>query len=66
MVLMQDTISANGANFSNYYLFRPDGHEDQLGPNSIVETYLTKQDGIIAFKHLSGKWWTKVKKRKPS
>jgi hypothetical protein len=61
--LMRDTIFTNETSFSNYFMFRPNGHEDLLQPNSIIELYMTKQDGIIALKYLNGKWWTKVKRQ---
>ncbi len=60
-VLRTDTITANNLMFTNYYSIRPTNYAEQKDPNSVSEIYMTKMDGIIAYKNLSGTWWTKSK-----
>lgn len=55
-----DTVSTKSITFTNYYLFRPDDYKYLKDKNSISQIYMTKHDGIIAFKSLDGSWWTKA------
>lgn len=59
-VLSTDTIKANGLIFTNYYSFRPENYSEKKDQNSVVEIYVTKDDGIKAYKYLNGTWWTKT------
>jgi hypothetical protein len=61
LVLRTDSIKANDLIFTNYYVFRSENSKEQRDPNSVVEIYMTKDDGIIAYKNLNGTWWTKRK-----
>jgi hypothetical protein len=60
-ILRTDTIIANDLMFTNYYSFRPKNYLELKDPNSISEIYMTKMGGIVAYKNLSGTWWTKSK-----
>jgi hypothetical protein len=59
--LRTDTIRVNDFTFTNYYYFLAKKYSDQIKPNSVVEIYMTKKDGIVAYKNLNGIWWTKLK-----
>ena len=61
IVLQKDTVIANNISITNYYSFRSYNHAEQKDPNSVTAIYMTNQDGIIAYRCLNGKWWTKVK-----
>ena len=56
-----DTVFANDLLFTNYYSFRPYNHVEQKDTNSIAKIYMTKEDGVIAYRYVNGRWWTKVK-----
>lgn len=56
-----DTVSVNKLIFTNYYLFTSNDSKRLKNSNSIAEIYITAVDGIVAFKNLNGKWWTKTK-----
>lgn len=58
-VLSTDTIKANGLIFTNYYSFRPENYSEKKDQSSVVKIYMTKDDGIKAYKTLNGTWWTK-------
>ena len=57
--LYKDTVTANRLQFTSYYRFRPKDYDDLKNPNSVSEIYITKEKGIIAYKYLNGKWWTR-------
>lgn len=57
----KDTVIANNLRFTDYYFFRARNYHEQKDPNSVSQIYMTKQDGIIAYKCLNGIWWTKSK-----
>ena len=61
IVLQKDTVIANNISITNYYFFRSYNYTEQKDPTSVTRIYMTNQDGIIAYRCLSGKWWTKVK-----
>lgn len=60
-ILKADTIKANDLIFTNYYSFRPDNSTQPKYYNSVTEIYMTTEKGIIAYKDLSGVWWTRSK-----
>lgn len=60
-VLKTDTVKANDLIFTDYYSFRPNNYSGQKDQGSVVEIYMTKDEGIIAYKNLNGTWWTKGK-----
>ena len=60
-ILNKDTVAANDIRFSDYYFFKARNYSEQKDPDSVVEIYMTNQDGIIAYRCLNGAWWTKVK-----
>ena len=59
-ILNTDTIVANELSFTNYYSFRPFNYLEQSDSNSITKIYMTNKQGIIAYKYLSGEWWTRT------
>ena len=59
--LQKDTVIANNISFTNYYFFRAYNYTEQKDPNSVSDIYMTNHDGIIAYRCLNGKWWTKAK-----
>lgn len=60
-VQKSDTLLANGLAFTDYYVFYSGNYAEQKDSNSVIEIYMTKQKGIVAYKSLNGTWWTNIK-----
>lgn len=55
--IRKDTVRTNEIAFTDYYLFY--SHDDSNDPDPVVEIYMKPGRGIIAYKTLSGTWWTR-------
>ena len=60
-VLKGDTVKANNLRFTDYNFFQAKNYSEQKDPNSVVQIYLTNEDGVVAYKCLNGVWWTTSK-----
>jgi hypothetical protein len=58
--LNKDTISANNIKFTDYYSFQPYDDENITDKNFIATIYMTDKKGIIAYRNINGKWWTRT------
>lgn len=55
--LRKDTTRANDIAFTDYYLFH--ARELSNDPDPVVAVYMKPVDGIIAYRTISGNWWTR-------